>query len=93
MLTSALGVVTSERLRGMTETTQFKDVRDDVMEDCRKGERPTDTCKFSFYLLSLTNFLYFISGRSVKVAICGGKNVGKSTFARYLVNSMLNVFV
>ena len=44
MLTSSLGVVTSERLRGMTETTQFKDVRDDVMEDCRKGESTNNHC-------------------------------------------------
>lgn len=29
-------------------------------------------------------------GKTPVVLICGGKDVGKSTFARYLTNSLLN---
>ena len=39
-----------------------------------------------------SNHCVFVAGKSFRLTVCGGKNVGKSTFARYLVNSMLNVY-
>jgi polynucleotide 5'-kinase involved in rRNA processing len=33
------------------------------------------------------------SGRPPIVCVCGGKNVGKSTYGRYLVNRLLNWYV
>ena len=37
LLTSSLAVVTGDRMRGMSELTEFKDARHDVIEECRKG--------------------------------------------------------
>ncbi len=58
------------------------------MTSAASGSGMCMSCELSS--MSLRFLVYFSTGTNPVVAICGGKNVGKSSLARILVNTLLN---